>query len=97
MLDRRDLPGDAGDPILFNLYSDHGLGSTNNSALWNSGPSTLEIVVGEFQHGGDVLLFNHEEEERIFERVPYDDVRFMEQIRTYVNLFVSICTISQSA
>ena len=36
MLDRRDLPGDAGGIILLNLYSDDGLGSTNNSALWNS-------------------------------------------------------------
>jgi len=30
MLDRRDLPGDAGGKIRFNLYSDDGLGSTNN-------------------------------------------------------------------
>ena len=36
MLDQRDLPGDASGIILLNLYSDDGLGSTNNSALWNS-------------------------------------------------------------
>jgi len=36
MLDRRDLPGDAGGIILPNLYSDDGLGSTDNSALWIS-------------------------------------------------------------
>ena len=36
MLDRRDLPGDAGGIILLNLYSDDGLGSTDNSALWHS-------------------------------------------------------------
>jgi len=33
MLDRRDLPGDAGVIILLNLYSDDGLGSTDNLAL----------------------------------------------------------------
>jgi len=36
MLDRRDLPGDAGGIILLNLYSDDGLGSTDNSAHWDS-------------------------------------------------------------
>ena len=36
MLDRRDLPGDAGGIILLNLYSYDGLGSTDNSALWDS-------------------------------------------------------------
>jgi len=36
MLDRRDLPGDTGGIILLNLYSDDGLRSTNNSALWDS-------------------------------------------------------------
>jgi len=35
MLDRRDLPGDAGGIIFLNLYSDDGLGSTDNSALWD--------------------------------------------------------------
>jgi len=35
MLDRRDLPGDAGGMILLNQYSDDGLESTHNSALWN--------------------------------------------------------------
>jgi len=36
MLDRRDLPGDAGGIILLNLYGDDGFGSTDNSALWDS-------------------------------------------------------------
>jgi len=36
VLDRRDLPRDAGGIILLNLYSDDGLGSTDNSALWDS-------------------------------------------------------------
>jgi len=36
MLDRRDLPVDAGGIILVNLYSDDCLESTNNSALWVS-------------------------------------------------------------
>jgi len=34
MLDRRDLPGDANGIIFLNLYIDDGLGSTDNSALW---------------------------------------------------------------
>jgi len=36
MLDRRDLPGDAGGIILLNPYSDDSLGSTDNSALRDS-------------------------------------------------------------
>ena len=36
MLDQQDLPGDAGWMTLLNLYSDNGLGSTDNSALWDS-------------------------------------------------------------
>jgi len=36
ILDRRHLPGDAGGIILLNLYSDDGLGSTDNSALYDS-------------------------------------------------------------
>jgi len=36
MLDRRNVPGDAGGIILLNLYSDDGLGSTDNSKLWDS-------------------------------------------------------------
>jgi len=36
MLDQRHLPWDAVGIFLLNLYSDDGLGSTDNSALWDS-------------------------------------------------------------
>jgi len=36
MLDLRDLPGVACGMIILDLYSDDGLGSTDNSALWDS-------------------------------------------------------------
>jgi len=48
MLDRRDLPGNTSGIILLHLYSDNGLGSNDNSALWDS-------VMVDFKVGFNVL------------------------------------------
>ena len=49
MLDWRDLPGNACGIILLNLYSDNGLGSTDNSALWNSFMVDFKVAFSDLQ------------------------------------------------
>jgi len=56
MLDRRDLPGDAGGIILLNVYSDDGLGSTDNSALWNSFMVHFKVAFNVLEKDPDYFL-----------------------------------------
>ena len=56
MLDRRDLPGDASGTILFNLYSDDGLGSTDNSALWNLFMVDFKVAFNVLEKDPDYFL-----------------------------------------
>jgi len=56
MLDRRDLPGDASGIILLNLYSDDGLGSTDNSALWDSFMVDLKVEFNVLEKDPDYFL-----------------------------------------
>jgi len=56
MLDRRDLPGDAGGIILLNLYDDDGLGSTDNSALWNSFMVDFKVAFNVLENDPDYFL-----------------------------------------
>jgi len=56
MLDRRDLPGDAGGIILLNQYSDDSLGSTDNSALWNLFMVDFKVVFNVLEKDPDYFL-----------------------------------------
>ena len=56
MLDRRDLPGDASGIILLNLYSDDILGSTDNSALWDSFTVDLKVEFNVLEKDPDHFL-----------------------------------------
>jgi len=56
MLDRRDLPGDACGIILLNLYSDNGLGSTDNSVLWNSFMVDFKVAFNVLEKDPDYFL-----------------------------------------
>ena len=56
MLDRRDLPGDAGGIILLNLYIDVGLRSTDNSALWNSFMVDFKVAFNVLEKDLDYFL-----------------------------------------
>jgi len=56
MLDRRDLPGDVGGIILLNLYSDDGLGSTDNSALWDSFMVDFKVEFNVLEKDPDYFL-----------------------------------------
>jgi len=56
MLDRRDLPGDVSGIILLNLYSDDGLGSTDNSALWDSFTVDLKVEFNVLEKDPDYFL-----------------------------------------
>jgi len=56
MLDRRDLPGDACGIILLNLYSDDGLGSTDNSALWNLFMVDFKVAFNVLEKDPDYFL-----------------------------------------
>jgi len=56
MLDRRDLPGDAGGTILFNLYSDDGLGSTDILALWDSFMVNFKAAFNVLEKDPDYFL-----------------------------------------
>ena len=55
-LDRRDLHGDAGGIILFNLYSDNGLGSTDDSALQNSFMVNFKVAFNVLEKDLDYFL-----------------------------------------
>jgi len=56
MLDRRDLSGDVGGIILLNLYSDDGLGSTDNSALWDSFMVDFKAEINVLEKDPDYFL-----------------------------------------
>jgi len=56
MLDRRDLPGDAGGIVLLNLYSDDGLGSTDNSAPWDSFMVDFKVEFNVLEKDADNFL-----------------------------------------
>jgi len=56
MLDRQELPGDAGGIIPLNLYSDDGLGSTDNSALWNLFMVDFKVAFNVLEKDSDYFL-----------------------------------------
>ena len=56
VLDRRDLPRDAGGIILLNLYSDDGLGSTDNSAPWDSFMVDFKVEFNVLEKDPDYFL-----------------------------------------
>jgi len=79
MLDRRDLPGDAGGIFLLNLHSDDGLGSTENSALWNLSVVDL-VAVNVLEKDPDCFLDCAIEWDPITGVIKFDPAKYLREI-----------------